>query len=80
LVVEIQLATKAASETGISSGTEEELTELLGWLKKQELEEMKKKVFAELINVSGDASDERDRLLLLVAKINQELHALNEGV
>jgi hypothetical protein len=51
----------------------------LGWLKKQELEEMKKKVFAELINVSGDASDERDRLLLLVAKINQELHALNEG-
>ncbi|KAF0189488.1 MAG: hypothetical protein FD168_743 [Desulfobulbaceae bacterium] len=79
LVVEIQLATKAASETGISSGTEEELAELLGWLKKQELEERKKKVFAELVNVSGDASDERDRLLLEVARINQELHALNEG-
>ncbi len=79
LVVEIQMATRAVSESGLSSGTEEELVELLLWLKRQELEEMKKSVVAELIRLSPDASEERDRLLLQVEKINKELHALDES-
>ncbi len=79
LVVEIQMATQAVSESGLSSGTEEELAELLLWLKRQELEEMKKSVVAELIRLSPDASEERDRLLLQVEKINKELHALDES-
>jgi len=79
LVVEIQMATQAVSESGLSSGTEEELVELLLWLKRQELGEMKKSVVAELIRLSPDASGERDRLLLQVEKINKELHALDES-
>jgi hypothetical protein len=79
LVVEIQMATQAVSESGLSSGTEEELVELLLWLKRQELEEMKKSVVAELIRLSPDAPEERDRLLLQVEKINKELHALDES-
>ena len=78
LVVEIQMATQAVAESGLSSGTEEELVELLLWLKRQELEEIKKSVVAELIRLSPDASEERDRLLLQVGKINKELHALDE--
>lgn len=79
LVVEIQMATQAVSESGLSSGTEEELVELLLWLKRQELEEMKKSVVAELIRLSPDAPEERDRLLLQVEKINKKLHALDES-
>jgi DNA primase len=77
LVGEIQMATRAASESGISSGSEEELAELLGWLKKKKLEEMKKKADAELENDSGETSDER---MQQVAKIAQELQAHKEGL
>jgi len=79
LVVEIQMATRAVAESGLSSGTEEELAELLLWLKRQELEEMKKNVVADLIRLPSDAVEERDGLLLQVEKITKELHALGEN-
>lgn len=79
LVVEIQTATRAASESGLSSGTEEELAELLFWLKKQELEEKRKMLVSRLMHLAGDDLAERDRLLFEVERINKELHALKQG-
>ena len=75
LVAEILLAASpAASEIGHFSGTEEELAELLLWLKKEELLEMSRKLIVEM-----EAPLDEDELSLLQNKlieINKELQAL----
>lgn len=75
LVVEILLAASpAVSESGHYSGTEEELSELLLWLKREELNEISRKLIAEM-----DAPLDEDELSLLQNKlieINKELRAL----
>lgn len=75
LVVEILLAASpAVSGSGHHSGTEEELSELLLWLKREELNEISKKLIAEM-----NAPLDEDELSLLQNKlieINKELRAL----
>ena len=75
LVVEILLAASpAVSESGHYSGTEEELSELLLWLKREELNEISRKLIAEM-----DAPLDEGELSLLQNKlieINKELRAL----
>jgi DNA primase len=75
LVAEILLASSsAASESGHYSGTEEELAELLLWLKREELLEISRRLIMEM-----DAPLEEDELSLLQNKliaVNKELQAL----
>lgn len=75
LVAEILLAASSSASGGsYCSGTEEELAELLLWLKREELQEMSRKVIAEM-----HAPLDEDRLSLLQNKlieINKELQAL----
>jgi DNA primase len=75
LVAEILLAASSdASGSSYCSGTEEELAELLLWLKREELQEMSRKVIAEM-----HAPLDEDKLSLLQNKlieINKELQAL----
>jgi hypothetical protein len=67
-------ASSAASGGSYCSGTEEELTELLLWLKREELQEMSRTVIAEM-----HAPLDEDKLSLLQNKlieINKELQTL----
>ncbi len=77
LVVEILLAASpAVSENGHHSGTEEELAELLFWLKREELKERDRKLTAEIENVPRDEHETVVQLLQEKQKIDKELRAL----
>lgn len=74
------LLTASNADAGNShySGTEEELVELLLWLKKEELLEMSKKLIVEIGKASGDdhGFSALSRLLEEKQKIDKELRAL----
>jgi DNA primase len=77
LVAEILLAASSvASESGHYSGTEEELAELLLWLKKEELKERDRKLTVEIENVPRNEHETVMQLLLEKQKIDKELRAL----
>lgn len=77
LVVEILLATApSAPESGHYSGTEEELAELLLWLKKEELKDRDRKLTVEIENVPRDEHETLMQLLQEKKKIDKELRAL----
>jgi len=77
LVAEILLAA-SSSDSGSTpcSGTEEELAELVLWLKREELKEMDRNLTAEIENVPRDEHETVVRLLLAKQKIDKELRAL----
>jgi DNA primase len=77
LVVEILLAASpAVSENGHYSGTEEELAELLLWLKREELKERDRKLTSEIENVPRDEHETVVQLLQEKQKIDKELRDL----
>lgn len=79
LVAEILLAASSAdSGSTHCSGTEEELAELLLWLKREELLEMSRRLIAEIGKVQRDEHEftELSRLLQEKQKIDKELRAL----
>ncbi|MBW6519685.1 MAG: DNA primase [Desulfoarculaceae bacterium] len=77
LVAEILLAA-SSTDSGSThcSGTEEELAELLLWLKREELKEMERILTAEIENVPRDEHETVVRLLQEKQKIDKELRAL----
>jgi len=77
LVAEILLAASSPdSGSTRCSGTEEELAELVLWLKREELKERDRNLTAEIENVPSDEHETVMRLLLAKQKIDQELRAL----
>ena len=77
LVAEILLAASSTASRGTyCSGTEEELAELVLWLKREELREMERRLTAEIENVPRDEHETVMRLLLEKQKIDKELRAL----
>jgi len=77
LVAEILLAASSPdSGSTHCSGTEEELAELVLWLKREELKEMDRNLTAEIENAPRDEHETVMRLLLAKQKIDQELRAL----
>ena len=77
LVAEILLAASSSDSGGTHcSGTEEELAELVLWLKREELKEMDRNLTAEIENAPRDEHETVMRLLLAKQKIDQELRAL----
>ena len=77
LVAEVLLAASpSACESGHYSGTDEELAELLLWLKKEELKAMDRKLTAEIKNVPRDEHERVMQLLQEKQKVDKELRAL----
>ncbi len=79
LVADILLAASSTDSGGsYCSGTEEELAELLLWLKKEELQELSRKLIAEIGEVPSDEQEFEtlSRLLQEKQKVDKELRAL----